>query len=729
LSPSDRFILDEVIRHNRSTQTSPLSPPELSQPIVSDGYHYKQINLHKCPKSVKPFLSYVDRDFRDTSARTQFRITGVYLVTPTDTTLDPTYCYRYYDLRAYPHAPTCLDDYEHEPCHQVLDDANYIFVPPVSAVQRRANKVHTVATRGVTDKAMTYMQAMAHPEAPGLKAALIDELKSLSPSEHNTWVQFLGSEKDIPKGRLISSKAIFSIVYNPDGSFKKYKARLVARGDMLKSKSKDTYSGTVSSQATRLLLGIIAEHDLDLRSFDVKTAFLYTRLNEFSEGIYMRRPKGFSDAEMPAIVRLLGGLYGLDIASKLFEEHFSKTLTTMGFKRLISDPQVFRLDKDGDFCLLSTFVDDALAAASPGSSLLDFVEKQLELTYKITIQKDPHTHLGLKITRDRACKSLTASQPQYVADMLTRFQVNTSGPFPLTPMSETHISNMYKYTHLAQLPDFDQTLYMEKVGCLIHLATQSRPDLIFSVTQLSRRNKKATRRDMSAVDRTLRYVAGTPTVGQTYCTYGLPPELYATVDVSYNCHADSKSHTGVSLHYGRFSTPFISMSKKQSIIADSSTAAEFIGAHTGAQAIMWARNFLEELGFQQKGATCMYQDNMSTIRLIGHKGNTGRMKHIALRYDFVREQVRLGTIRIEHLHTTKMTADTLTKPLGPSLFAQHAIRLLNTSPPDPDDLEAYRLSLCSIAKSAQRINIIRLSNAHLPLRAAKLLRRRVRWSL
>ena len=53
----------------------------------------------------------------------------------------------------------------------------------------------------------------------------------------------------------------------------------------------------------------------------------------------MRRPKGFSDAEMPAIVRLLGGLYGLDIASKLFEEHFSKTLTTMGFKRLISDPQ------------------------------------------------------------------------------------------------------------------------------------------------------------------------------------------------------------------------------------------------------------------------------------------------------------------------------------------------------------------------------------------------------
>ena len=148
------------------------------------------------------------------------------------------------------------------------------------------------------------------------------------------------------------------------------------------------------------------------------------------------------------------------------------------------------------------------------------------------------------------------------------------------------------------------------------------------------------------------------------------------------------------------------MSKKQSIIADSSTAAEFIGAQTGAQAIMWVRNFLEELGFRQKGATCMYQDNMSTICLIGHKGNTGRMKHIALRYDFVREQARLGTIRIEQLHVTKMTTDTLTKPLGTSLFAQHAIRLLNTSPPDPDDLDAYQLSLRSIAKSAERLTFI-----------------------
>ena len=143
LSPSDRFILDEVIRHVQSTHPSPLSQPDLSQPIVWDGYHYKRISPHKCSKSVKPFLRYVNRDFRDTSAHTQSRITGVYLVTPTDTTLEPTYCYRFYDQHAYPQAPTHLADYEHEPCHQVLEDTNYIFTAPVSAAQQSSHRCDT----------------------------------------------------------------------------------------------------------------------------------------------------------------------------------------------------------------------------------------------------------------------------------------------------------------------------------------------------------------------------------------------------------------------------------------------------------------------------------------------------------------------------------------------------------------------------------------------------------
>ena len=61
-------------------------------------------------------------------------------------------------------------------------------------------------------------------------AAFVEEITSLNTMK--TSVEFLGKPSDIPKGSLLSSNAIFSIIYNPDGSFKKFKARLVARGDM-----------------------------------------------------------------------------------------------------------------------------------------------------------------------------------------------------------------------------------------------------------------------------------------------------------------------------------------------------------------------------------------------------------------------------------------------------------------------------------------------------------------
>ena len=111
-------------------------------------------------------------------------------------------------------------------------------------------------------------------------------------------------------------------------------------------------------------------------------------------------------------------------------------------------------------------------------------------------------HLGLVITRDREKKSLKTSQPEYAKDMINGFDISTTGPFPVTPMAETYLTNMSQYAN-TPLHDTLQTQFMSKVGKLIHLATQTRPDILYATTQLSRRNKKASRRDMLAVDRVL----------------------------------------------------------------------------------------------------------------------------------------------------------------------------------------------------------------------------------
>ena len=186
---------------------------------------------------------------------------------------------------------------------------------------------------------------------------------------------------------------------------------------------------------------------------------------------------------------------------------------------------------------------------------------------------------------------------------------------------------------------------------------------------------------MAAADRLLRYIASTASLGIIFCSYNQAFRIFAYVDASYNCYTDSKSHSGVSLHLGQYSGAFLSLSKKQTVVADSSTVAEFIATHTACQKILWAQNLLSELGFPLSISTTLYQDNQSTIRLILHKGSSGRTKHIALRFNMIRDCVKNNNIIIEYLSSEKMTADTLTKPLGSLLFPAHQQRLLNTASP------------------------------------------------
>jgi hypothetical protein len=372
-------------------------------------------------------------------------------------------------------------------------------------------------------------------------------------------------------------------------------------------------------------------------------------------------------------------LYGLPQASKYFDEHLSSVLINIGFKRLISDSEVFLLTRGSEKVILTKHVDDILLAGTSGTNLLSFVSSELAKIYTMTTSIEPTNFVGLSISRNRSARSITISQPNYVASLIDKFSAPTSSA--KYPMSEDFLTNMPTNDPTNLLSADLQTLFQEKVGSILYLASQTRPDLLYSTTQLSRRSNKCTLRDMAAADRLLRYIASTSSLGITFCSYNQAFRIFAYVDASYNCYTDSKSHSGVSLHLGQYSGAFLSLSKKQTIVADSSTVAEFVATHSACQKILWTQNLLQELGFPLSIPTTLYQDNQSTIRLILHKGSSGRTKHIALRFNMIRDCVKNNNICIEYLSTDKMTADTLTKPLGSLLFPTHQQRLLNTASP------------------------------------------------
>jgi hypothetical protein len=59
-------------------------------------------------------------------------------------------------------------------------------------------------------------------------------------------------------------------------------------------------------------------------------------------------------------------------------------------------------------------------------------------------------------------------------------------------------------------------LYQQIVGSLIYLSTQTRPDLCYSMSVLSRYLTNPSSDHMNAAKHALRYLRGTPNIGITY---------------------------------------------------------------------------------------------------------------------------------------------------------------------------------------------------------------------
>jgi hypothetical protein len=192
---------------------------------------------------------------------------------------------------------------------------------------------------------------------------------------------------------------------------------------------------------------------------------------------------------------------------------------------------------------------------------------------------------------------------------------------------------------------------------------------------------------MVAVDRVLLYIHATSTLGLLLC--GNPNneiKLQSTVDVSHATHLDMKSHTGGTNSLSPTGASVLTICKKQTITADSTAMAEFVGAHHISKAIAWIRDLLSELGFPQLEPTVLFEDNQSTIQLLNNPGNGGKTRYISLKYNIVREMIHNNEIQMVYLPSEEMTSDMLTKALGPTQFVYLRKKLLgyhvpNDAPP------------------------------------------------
>lgn len=84
--------------------------------------------------------------------------------------------------------------------------------------------------------------------------------------------------------------------------------------------------------------------------------------------------------------------------------------------------------------------------------------------------------------------------------------------------------------------------------------------------------------------------------------------------------------------------------------------------------IIHTRYYIAAQGYEQ-GPAILYQDNMSTLHMLGHgRPTSGRSRHISIKQFYVKDRVDSGEMECQYMPTGRMIADILTKPLQGALF-------------------------------------------------------------
>ncbi|GJR65212.1 putative ribonuclease H-like domain-containing protein [Tanacetum coccineum] len=177
---------------------------------------------------------------------------------------------------------------------------------------------------------------------------------------------------DLPNGkRAIGTKWVYRNKKDERGIVIKNKARLVAQGYTQEEgiDYDEVFAPVARIEAIRLFLAYASFKDFVVYQMDVKSAFLYGKIEE---EVYVCQPPGFEDPDFPdRVYKVEKALYGLHQAPRAWYETLSTYLLDNGFQRGKIDKTLF-IKVKGDILLVQVYVDDIIFGSTKKGLCTDF---------------------------------------------------------------------------------------------------------------------------------------------------------------------------------------------------------------------------------------------------------------------------------------------------------------------------------------------------------------------
>jgi len=476
-----------------------------------------------------------------------------------------------------------------------------------------------------------------------------------------------------------------------DGTYDKLKARLVADGNgQNPDECGNTKAPTIDRAAWHLLMAANKRIKGKIRCVDIPSAFLHAPLNMDKvvpppKAIYMvlgastakllceAQPK-FRDFLQPdgsLIFEIIKSLYGLRQSPRNWFLHLCDILKSAGMVQCVSDRCMFSWHFDGKEVHICFWVDDLFFLGNSDRQMDKVLSVLTKHFGKLDVKYDNFNFLGyrIKMLEDH---SIVIDNTAYVLHVLdSRWTEEIGAEFSrrrgaLTPSRED-LFTCCDDSHVATPAEVQD--YQTQIGELLY-ATWIRIDILKEITFLSSRNHRPCDGARRALRQVIAYLKLNPS--KPICFGSEDTTLYAYPDAAYGVHTDGLSHSGLFITLGMNGGPIYVRSKKQKLVAKSSSESELIAASSIVDASKFLAKLMVEMGLQKEVKFVLMEDNTSTIFILRNgEGVGGKAKHFLTRYQEITNLVNVGVIKIKHCPTEDMIADYLTKGMiGPGVLRQ-----------------------------------------------------------
>lgn len=305
---------------------------------------------------------------------------------------------------------------------------------------------------------------------------------------------------DLPSGnKKIGVKWLFKTKLNEQGEVDKLKARLVAKGYKQKHgiDYTEVFALVARMETVRMIVALEAQKDWKLYQLDVKSAFLHGELNEH---VYVDQPRGYEKkGNEHKVYKLHKALYGLKQAPQVCFSRIESWFIDEGFERCANEQTLFtRRNKEGKLLIVSIYVDDLIYTGDDEDDLMKFKASMMN-AFEMTDLGMMKFFLGIEISQDP--EGIFVCQKAYAQEIMNCFGMEECNPVnnPIVPgqKHDKDENDLRIY----------ESYFKQIVGSLIYLTTTC-PDLMYSVSLISRFMANPTEVHLQAAKKILRYLKG-----------------------------------------------------------------------------------------------------------------------------------------------------------------------------------------------------------------------------